>query len=84
MKAEIGKQYRHYKNGHTYTVLALARHSETLEELVVYRAEYESPDFGFGAVWARPRAMFEECVTHGGMLVPRFTLINEKSRTNQE
>lgn len=63
MKAQIGKRYRHYKNKKEYTVIAIARHSETLEEMVVYRAEYESPEFGAGQVWVRPRAMFEETVT---------------------
>lgn len=80
MIAEIGKRYRHYKNGLIYTVLTLAHHSETLEELVVYRAEYDSPDFGPHAVWARPRSMFEEQVRHEGVLVPRFTCIDEPNQ----
>lgn len=75
MQAQIGARYRHYKNEKEYTVLALARHSETLEELVVYRAEYVSPDFPAGQVWVRPCAMFEETVEHNGTLVPRFSKI---------
>ncbi len=82
MTAEIGKQYRHYKNGQTYTVLLVARHSETLEEMVVYQAEYDSPEFGLRAVWARPRATFEESVTYEGKLVPRFALIDKQSNTD--
>lgn len=60
--------YRHYK-GNLYQVLHLARHSETEEWLVVYRALYD--DFG---VWVRPLAMFTETVEIDGKIVPRFTL----------
>jgi hypothetical protein len=59
-------RYRHYK-GNLYEVLGTAHHSETREELVVYRALYG--DFG---LWVRPRAMFLEQVTVGGRSVPRF------------
>lgn len=60
--------YRHYK-GNLYQVLHLARHSETEEWLVVYRALYD--DFG---VWVRPLAMFTETVEIDGKTVPRFAL----------
>lgn len=60
--------YRHYK-GNLYQVLHLARHSETEEWLVVYRALYD--DFG---VWVRPLAMFTETVEIDGKIVPRFAL----------
>jgi hypothetical protein len=59
-------RYRHYK-GHEYTVLGVARHSETLEELVVYRQEY-----GDRGLWVRPAAMFAETVMVDGRLVSRF------------
>lgn len=59
--------YRHYKGG-LYTVLHLARHSETEEWLVVYRSEAQ------GTFWARPLSMWLEEV--GGQ--PRFALV-EKS-----
>lgn len=59
--------YRHYK-GHDYRVLGLARHSETLEPLVVYQALY-----GESGLWVRPHTMFLESVNHGGRTVPRFT-----------
>lgn len=75
MKAEIGKQYTHYKNGHTYTVLAIARHTETKEDLVIYQGHYETDDLGKDPIFARPKAMWEEDVTHGGKTVPRFLRI---------
>ena len=59
--------YRHYK-GKEYEVLGVAKHSETLEEMVVYKALY-----GEGALWVRPKAMFVEDVTlPDGTKVPRF------------
>lgn len=73
MQAIVGKKYRHYKNGREYTVIALGRHSETHEELVVYRAEYNSTKYGDCAVWVRPCTIFEDLVTHEGNTVPRFT-----------
>ena len=63
--------YQHYK-GKRYEVLGIARHSETLEELVVYRALYDSPEFGTNALWVRPAAMFVETVEINGADVPRF------------
>ena len=55
--------YRHYK-GKTYQVMGVARHSETLEELVVYKDDKN--------LWVRPKQMFEEKVTVDGKKVPRF------------
>lgn len=63
--------YRHYK-GKEYEVLGVARHSETLDPLVVYKALYDSPEFGSGALWARPLSMFTETVVVDGKEVPRF------------
>jgi hypothetical protein len=65
----IGGLYEHYKNKR-YRVLAIARHSETLEELVVYQALY-----GEGGVWVRPVAMFIETVSVDGRVIPRFIYI---------
>lgn len=70
---QLGK-YRHYK-GKEYDVLGVAHHSETLEELVVYRARYESEDFGKNALWVRPKRMFLEEVEIDGKRMPRFTPI---------
>jgi hypothetical protein len=58
--------YRHYKGGE-YEVVGLARHSETLEPMVVYRALY-----GSGGLWVRPAGMWTEKVEVGGRAVPRF------------
>ena len=66
MSVVINGKYQHYK-GNLYTVLGIARHSETLEEMVVYRAEY-----GEHGLWVRPAAMFEETVIINGQSVPRF------------
>jgi hypothetical protein len=62
--------YEHYK-GKRYEVIGIAHHSETLEELVVYKALYET-EFGADSLWVRPRAMFEETVEYNGTAVPRF------------
>lgn len=66
--------YRHYK-GKQYEVTGVARHSETMEELVVYKALYET-EFGFGALWVRPRSMFEEEVMVDGKPVKRFSPVD--------
>jgi hypothetical protein len=74
MKAEIGKRYRHYK-GKEYIVLNITRHTETLEEMVVYQAQYDTSDFGSKPVWVRPRDMFEESIVMEGARTDRFTPI---------
>lgn len=65
-------RYRHYK-GNEYEVIATAKHSETLEDMVVYRALYG--DCGY---WVRPLAMFGETVTVNGQEMPRFRYIEEE------
>ncbi len=67
-KIILGK-YRHYK-GNMYEVIGLARHSETLEEMVVYKALY-----GEGEIWVRPAYMWNEEVNVGGKTLKRFTYI---------
>ena len=62
-------KYRHFK-GNMYEVITIAIHSETLEEMVVYRALY-----GDGGVWVRPASMWNETVEHNGETVSRFTFI---------
>lgn len=62
--------YEHYK-GNRYEVVGVARHSETLELLVVYKALYKG-EFPEGSLWVRPLAMFTENVTVQGKTMPRF------------
>jgi hypothetical protein len=66
----IGR-YRHYK-GNDYEVIGLARHSETEEQLVVYRKLYDD-----GSLWVRPLVMFTEQVEYAGKTVPRFDWLGE-------
>lgn len=75
MRAEVGGRYRNFKTGNEYIVLALGKHSETLEDVVIYEAQYDND---MSKVWVRPRAMFEEDVEwpkDSGTLVPRFIRI---------
>jgi hypothetical protein len=68
-------RYRHFK-GNEYTVLGVALHSETQEELVVYRQEY-----GDHGLWVRPKQMFLEAVEVDGQAVPRFSRVNPCARS---
>ena len=67
---KIGR-YRHFK-GNEYEVLYLAKHSETLESMVVYRALY-----GEHGIWVRPAIMWNEMVERDGQTHRRFTYIGE-------
>lgn len=66
--------YKHYK-WKNYEVLWTARHSETLEELVVYKALYLSEEFGEDSLRVRPRKMFEEKIIIDGKKIPRFAYV---------
>ena len=68
--------YQHYKGG-LVEVIAVAHHSETLEEMVVYKALYECRTFGKGSVWVRPIKMFLEDVKVDGVKVSRFKYLEE-------
>jgi len=72
---KLGK-YEHYK-GKQYEVIGLARHSETLDELVIYKALYDSEEFGNNALWVRPKKIFTETITKDGKEMPLFKYINE-------
>ena len=72
MEFQPGK-YRHFKGGE-YELIGMARHSETLEPMVVYRALY-----GEGGLWVRPAAMWGEIVDKGDYHGPRFRYVGEKS-----
>ena len=65
-------RYCHFK-GNEYEVLGTARHSETEEELVVYRALY-----GEGGLWVRPVSMWNETVERNGQRLHRFSLMEEE------
>lgn len=67
---KIGR-YRHFK-GNEYEVLGIAKHSETTEEMVVYRALY-----GEHGLWVRPASMWNETVERDGKVYQRFTYIGE-------
>ena len=70
--AEIKQgRYRHFK-GNEYRVLGMARHSETMEEMVVYQALY-----GEHGIWVRPAHMWNETVDRDGYCGPRFAWIGE-------
>ena len=70
MEIKTGK-YRHFK-GNEYEVLYVAKHSETMEEMVVYRALY-----GEKGVWVRPAAMWNETITRDGKTFKRFEKIDD-------
>lgn len=65
--------YQHYR-GNLYQVIGMSRHSETLEEMVVYQALYD--DYG---LWVRPRALFEETVLQEGRECPRFRYLHSNA-----
>ena len=70
MEIQPGR-YRHFKGGE-YEVIGVTRHSETMEELVVYRALY-----GERGLWVRPAAMWQEMVERDGKRFQRFTFLDE-------
>ncbi len=66
--------YKHFK-GNLYEVLGMALHSETVEEMVIYKALY-----GEGKTWVRPASMWEEEVEYEGRKVKRFTFMGEQKK----
>ena len=66
-------RYRHFK-GNEYNVIAVAKHSENLEDFVVYESLYDNK---VSKIWVRPLKMFLEKVEHNGKLVNRFNFIGE-------
>jgi hypothetical protein len=70
---KIGK-YQHYK-GNFYKVIGVAKHSETLEDLVVYETLYDNPT---SKLWVRPIKMFTKNVVIEGKKIPRFKFIGGK------
>ena len=72
-EVKIGR-YKHYK-GKLYEVIGVGRHSETLEEYVIYKALYDSEEFGNNSIWIRPKSMFLEKVEVDGKVIPRFSFL---------
>jgi len=70
--------YRHYK-GNEYEVVGFAKHSETLEDMVVYKALY-----GEGGTWVRPVSMWENPITMNGKTVKRFEYVGERDSFGME
>lgn len=66
--------WKHSKKGNEYRVIGIAKHSETLEEFVVYEALYENETSKY---WIRPASMWEELVEINGEQVPRFVYVRE-------
>lgn len=69
---QVGAIYRHAKTKNLYKVIGIAKHSETLEDLVIYEAEYENE---LSKLWARPVEMWEEEVEIEGVKQPRFIFV---------
>lgn len=69
----VGREFVHFKGGH-YRLEGFAKDSETLEEMVVYRALY-----GEHGLWVRPAKMFFETIDRDGKRMKRFELLEEKS-----
>ncbi len=70
---KLGK-YKHFK-GLLVEVIGIAKHSETLEDLVVYRKLQDFGEFKKGSLWFRPKGMFLEILTRDGKAFPRFEFI---------
>ena len=66
--------WKHSKSGKEYKLIGVGKHSETLEDLVLYEAQYQNE---MSQLWARPVAMWEDEVEIGGERVPRFVFIKD-------
>jgi hypothetical protein len=69
--------YQHFK-GKTYAVIGEAKHSEMLEDFVVYRALYKSSPFGKHPLWVRPKKSFEALIEREEKTVQRFTFLKQR------
>ena len=74
MNNKYGK-YQHYKTHHLYEIIGFARHTETQEEMVIYRAINASTVFDEGEIWVRPKEIFFQTVNDNGIDIPRFKRI---------
>ncbi len=66
--------YKHSKSGNLYKVIGVSKHSETLEDLVVYESQYDNP---VSKIWVRPAKMFSDLVLVEGSYVPRFVFVSK-------
>lgn len=73
MEIQAGQKWKHYKGG-KYEIVGMAIHSETLEEMIIYKMLYETEKFKMGTIWARPKSMWFEEVEWEGKRVKRFEL----------
>lgn len=73
MDIKINGIYRHYK-GNKYKVIAIGRHSDSLEQLVVYQALY-----GNNEIWCRPISMWNDDINFDGKIQKRFQIIEENN-----
>jgi len=74
-KIKPGQIWSHYKKpDHHYEIVCIGRHSETLEEMVVYKILYKS-ETGMGDYWIRPKNIFLEKITKDGKEIERFSLV---------
>lgn len=71
-RLRVGEFYEHSKSGKKYKIIAVGKDSETLEDLVIYEAQYDNPT---AKIWIRPLKMFIEEVEINGQKLPRFRKI---------
>jgi len=69
--------YRHYK-GNEYEVIGFSKHSETLEDMVIYKALYSG-----GGTWVRPLSMWDNLIETDGKTVKRFEYIGSSDNNNE-
>lgn len=82
MKNTANNKYQHYKTGQIYEMIGIAYHSETKEEMVVYKGLYDCEKFGKTPCFVRPKKMFFEEVLWNGQYVPRFKPIENEEIDN--
>jgi hypothetical protein len=71
-KPEAGQTWKHSKKGNLYKIIAVGKHTETMEDVVVYEAQYDNP---MSKIWIRPLSMWNDEVEVEGNKVPRFVFV---------
>jgi hypothetical protein len=82
MKNTANNKYQHYKTGQIYEMIGMAYHSETKEEMVVYRGLYDCEKFGKNPWFVRPKKMFFEKILWNGQHIPRFKPVVDEEIEN--